>query len=86
MGFILFANFIEIVSGSAVFQNRSSFISYSIKREAGCVVAIGRFDLYVRDPSSPHSKRPPDARCCAPDFFLEPASHDATRQQSRKGV
>ncbi|WP_220465770.1 hypothetical protein, partial [Pseudomonas juntendi] len=40
----------------------------------------------VRDPSSPHSKRPPDARCCAPDFFLEPASHDATRQQSRKGV
>ncbi|WP_152645393.1 hypothetical protein, partial [Pseudomonas sp. 10-1B] len=21
----------------------------------------------VRDPSSPHSKRPPDARCCAPD-------------------
>ncbi|WP_256959016.1 MULTISPECIES: hypothetical protein, partial [Pseudomonas] len=41
---------------------------------------------FVRDPSSPHSKRPPDARCCAPDFFLEPASHDATRQQSRKGV
>ncbi|WP_390898542.1 hypothetical protein [Pseudomonas juntendi] len=43
-------------------------------------------DIIVRDPSSPHSKRPPDARCCAPDFFLEPASHDATRQQSRKGV
>ncbi|WP_337994284.1 hypothetical protein, partial [Pseudomonas putida] len=27
----------------------------------------------VRDPSSPHSNRPPDSRCCAPDFFLEPA-------------
>ncbi|MEJ8666229.1 hypothetical protein PV774_20065, partial [Pseudomonas sp. LP23] len=26
----------------------------------------------VRDPSSPHSNRPPDSRCCAPDFFLEP--------------
>ena len=49
VGFILFANFIGIVSGSAVFQNRSSFISYSIKREAGCVVAIGRFDLYAID-------------------------------------
>ncbi|WP_404701646.1 IS66 family insertion sequence element accessory protein TnpB [Pseudomonas sp. 3HC3] len=40
--------------------------------------------IAVRDPSSPHSNRPPDSRCCAPDFFLEPARHDAPRQQSRK--
>lgn len=42
--------------------------------------------LFVRDPSSPHSNRPPDSRCCAPDFFLEPARHDAPRQQSRKSL
>lgn len=40
----------------------------------------------VSDPSSPHSNRPPDSRCCAPDFFLEPACHDAPRQQSRKSM
>ncbi|WP_339536409.1 IS66 family transposase, partial [Pseudomonas hunanensis] len=42
--------------------------------------------MTVRDPSSPHSNRPPDSRCCAPDFFLEPARHDAPRQQSRKSL
>ncbi|WP_415639682.1 hypothetical protein, partial [Pseudomonas floridensis] len=40
--------------------------------------------MMVSAPRTPHSKQLTEARCCAPDFFLELASHDATRHQSRK--
>ena len=60
---------------------RVSFESPAGERIVGTVMKLN-----VRDPSSPHSKLPPDARCCAPDFFLEPARNDAPRQQSRKSL